>query len=56
MLAKRKFNTIENLITQVLIDMEINHEEFMKENVRNVSKKQENRRLNSENSKKITCL
>ena len=28
MLAERKFNTIENLITQVLIDMEINHEEF----------------------------
>ena len=28
MLTKAKFNTIENLISQVLIDMEINHEEF----------------------------
>ena len=48
--------------------MEISHEEFnaiirekqkyerMKENVKNVSEKQENMRLNSVNSKKITSL
>ena len=48
--------------------MEISHEEFnaiirekqkygrMKENVKNVSKKQENMRLNSVNSKKVTSL
>ena len=48
--------------------MEISHEKFvaifkekhkyemMKENGRNVNKKQENMRLNSFNSKNITCL
>ena len=68
MLAKRKLDSIETLISQALIDMEINHEEFnaiireklkcerMKENVRNVSEKQENMRLNSLNSRKITSL
>ena len=47
MLAKNKFNSIETLISQVLNDMEISHEEFitifkekdryekMKENIRN---------------------
>ena len=54
MLAKSKLNSIENLISQALIEMEINHEKFdyiydyegekkcekMQENVRNVSKKQ----------------
>ena len=61
MLAKSKLNSIENLVSQALIDMEISHEEFnaiireeqkyerMKENVRNVSEKQENVRLNSVN-------
>ena len=61
MLAKSKLNSIENLISQALIDMEMNYEEFimifreknkqekMKENMRNVSKKQENMRLNSVN-------
>ena len=51
MLAKSKLDSIETLVTQALIDMEISHEEFnaiirqkqknekMKENVRNVSKK-----------------
>ena len=51
-------------VSQALIDMEISREEFseisrekkkyemMKENVRNVSEKQENVRLNSVNSKK----
>ena len=53
MLAKSKFNSIETLVSQALIDMEINHEEFvtilkekdkyekMKENVRNISGKLE---------------
>ena len=29
MLAKSKLNSIENLISQALIDMEISHEEFI---------------------------
>ena len=29
MFAKRKLNSIETLISQILIDMEINHEEFI---------------------------
>ena len=55
MLAKSKFNSIEILISQALIDMNINHEEFvtifkekdryekMKENIRdkNDNEKQE---------------
>ena len=61
MLAKSKLDSIETLVSQALIDMEISHEEFnaiirekqkyerMKENVRNVSEKQENVRLNSVN-------
>ena len=68
MLAKSKLNSIETLVSQALIDMEISHEEFnaiirekqkyerMKENVRNVSEKQENMRLNSVNSRKIMSL
>ena len=67
MLAKSKLNSIETLVSQALIDIEINHEEFittlkakdkyvkMKENVRNVSEKlkekAENMRLNSVNSR-----
>ena len=70
MLAKSKLNSIETLILQALIDMEISHEEFiaifkekdkyekMKENVRNGSekleKKPENMRLNSVNSTTIS--
>ena len=54
MLAKSKLNSIETLVSQALIDVEISHEEViavfkekskyekMKENVRNVSEKQEN--------------
>ena len=69
MLAKNKLNSIESLISQALIDMEISHEEFttilkqkdkyekMKENVRNLSEKseekQEDMRLNSRNSRGI---
>ena len=68
MLAKGKLNSIETLASQALIDMEISHEEFiailkekdkfekMKESVRSVSEKQENMRLNSVNSRKITSL
>ena len=64
MLAKSKLNSIETLVSQALIDMEISHEEFnaiirekqkyerMKENVRNVSEQQKNMRLNGVNSKK----
>ena len=29
MLAESKFNSIENLISQALIDLDISHEEFM---------------------------
>ena len=68
MLAKSKLNSIENLVSQALIDMEISHEEFnaiikekqkyerMKEMVRNVIEKQEGMRLNSVNSTKIARL
>ena len=63
MLAKSKLNSIETLISQALIDTEINHEKFitilrekvkykkMKENVKNKSERQENTRLNSVNSR-----
>ena len=49
MLAKTKLSSIENLISQARLDMEISHEEFvdvlkekdkykkMKENIRNVN-------------------
>ena len=68
MLAKSKLNSIEALVSQVMIDMEISHEEFnaiirkkqkyerMKESMRSVSGPQKNMRLNSVNSKKITSL
>ena len=53
MLAKSKLNSIESLVSKALIDMDINHEEFItilkekdkyekdKENVRNISEKLE---------------
>ena len=66
MLAKDKINSIEILVSQALIDMEISREEFdtilkerdkfekMKENLKNAS---ENMRLNNVNTKiKITSL
>ena len=71
MLAKSKLHSIENLISQTLIDMEISHEEFnavirekqeyerMKEKTmknKHASEKQENMRLNSVNSRKVTSL
>ena len=64
MLANSKLDSIETLVSQALIDMEISHEEFnsiiretqkyerMKEIVKNVSERQENMRLNSVNSQK----
>ena len=68
MLAKSKLNSIETLVSQVLIDMEISHAEFikilkekdkyerMKENMKNLidklEEKQENIRLNRGNSRK----
>ena len=64
MLAKSKFNSIENLISQALIDMDISHEEFitvlkekdkyekMKDNLRNENEKSyEIMRLSSVKSK-----
>ena len=63
MLAKSELNSIEALVSQALIDMEISHEEFiaifkekgkyegMEENVRNVSQNEENMGLNSVNSR-----
>ena len=63
MLAKSKLNSIETLISQALIDMEISHEEFiailkkkdkydkMKENLKRENEKQEIMRLSSIKSK-----
>ena len=63
MLAKSKLNSIETLISQALIDMDISHEEFvtilkekdkyekMKENLRSENEKQEIMRLSSIKSK-----
>ena len=63
MLAKSKLNSIETLISQALIDMEISHEEFitilkekdkyekMKDNLRSENKKYEIMRLSSIKSK-----
>ena len=60
MLVKSKVNRIETLVSQALIDMEISHEKFImimkekdkyekiKENLKNVSEKQENMRLKCE--------
>ena len=68
MLAKHKLDSIETLISQALIDMEVSHEELnaiinekqkyerMRENVRNASEKEENMKLNSVNARKITSL
>ena len=63
MLAKSKFSSIEPLISQALIDMEISHEEFitilkekdkyekMKKNLRSKNEKYEIMRLSSVKSK-----
>ena len=63
MLAKSKFNSIETLVSQALIDMAISHEEFttilkerdtygkMKDNLRSKNEKYEIMRLSSIKSK-----
>ena len=63
MLAKSKLNSIKTLLPQALIDMEINHEQFItilkekdkyeqkKENARHITEKQENIRQNSVKSR-----
>ena len=63
MLAKSKLNSIETLIYQALIDMEISHEEFviilkekdkyekMKDNLRSVNGENKIMRLSSMKSK-----
>ena len=63
MLAKSKLNSIETLVSQALIDMEISHEEFitvlkekdkyekMKGNLRNENAKYEIMRLSGVKSK-----
>ena len=63
MLAVSKINSIETLISQALIDIEISHEEFitiqkekdkyekMKDNLRNENEKYKIMRLNSIKSK-----
>ena len=63
MLAKSKLNSIESLISQALIDMEISHKEFvtilkekdkyekMKDNLTSENEKQEIMRLSSIKSK-----
>ena len=68
MLAKSKLDSIETLVSQALIAMEISHGELnviirdkqkyerIKENVTNVFEKQKNMRLNSMNSRTITSL
>ena len=62
-LAKNKLNSIENLVSQALINLEISHEEFvmilkerdkyekMKENFKNFSEKQKNMKLNGVSSR-----
>ena len=70
-MAEIKLNSIETLLSQALIDMEVIHKEFitilkekdkyqkMKENLRNISEKleekQENMRVDSVNLKKRVC-
>ena len=68
MLAKSKFNSIEILVSQALIDMGISHENLvailnetdkygkMKQNLMNVSESQNKMRLNSGNSKAQTII
>ena len=63
MVAKRKLNSIETLISQALVDMEISHEEFttiskekdkyekMKDNLRSEDEKYELMRLSSVKSR-----
>ena len=69
MLAKSKLNSIETLVSQALIDMEISHEEFitilkekdkyekMKDNLRTENEKYEIMRLSSiKSSEKLLSI
>ena len=68
MLAKSKLNSIETLISQALIDMDISHKEFitilnekdkyekMKENVRNISEKLEKEKQKNSVNSRTTSL
>ena len=65
MLAKSKLKSIETLVSQALVDMEISHEylitilkekdkyEKMKKNFKNVNEKEKNMRLNSANLRSL---
>ena len=65
MLAKSKLNSIETLVSQALIDMEISHEEFitilkekdkyekMKDNLRSENENYENKKLKNKKEKII---
>ena len=62
-LAKNKLNSIETLVSQVLIDMEISHEEFitilneknkyekMKEDIRTMTSSDEGKKIKQQNCK-----
>ena len=62
-LAKSKLNSIETLVSQVLIDMEISHEEFitilneknkyekMKEDIRTMTSSDEGKKIKQQNCK-----
>ena len=56
MLAKSKLNSVETLISQTLIDMEISHEEFI--TILNKKEKYEKTKNNliSENEKSYTIM
>ena len=58
MLAKSKLDSIETLVSQALIDMEISHEEFngIIGEKQKYERMKENMRLNSVNPRKKTCL
>ena len=58
MLAKNKLNSIETLVSQALIDIEISHEEFnaIIRKKQKHERMKENLRLISVNSKTITSL
>ena len=68
MLAKSKLNSIETLISQALIDMDISHKEFitilnekdkyekMKENVRNIREKLEKEKQKNSVNSRATSL
>ena len=68
MLAKSKLNSMEKLMSQALIDMDISHKEFitilnekgkyekMKENVRNISEKSNKQKQKNSVNSRATSL